>query len=543
MHFRFRSFVVVACLAGLTPLVPVARAESKTPPTFVLRLKSIDGLLGDVEFLAAAAGKENEAAQFGGLVRGQKGPKGIFGIDTTRPIGMYAKLSQDLLSSASVVLVPISDQDALLSQLAMFGIQPNKDKDGSYSLAFPGLPVQVHFKFANKYLYLTAPTKEALAADKLLNPSEVLPANDKSLVSGVWNLDQIPDNLRQMILQQFDNALSLEKNKKQPGENETQRKVRVQTIDAFGQQFAAVIKEGGRLELHVNVDQKGKELTADISFAGAAGSSLAKSIAELGRSQSLFGGLVQPNAAVSILVHLGLPDAVRQALAPAIDEQIGKDIAKEKDAAKRALAEQLLNAIKPSLKAGELDGLVQLSGPSSGGNYDLVAALKIKEGAKVAAALRTVANALPAAEKALIHLDAEKAGTVSIHRLDAQSKYDAQAKALFGDNPVYVAVLPEAVLLSGGPKGLDNIKAAAALTPKSAPQFSLAFSMRGLAPLIAHDKKNAAAVPAAEKAFGTGKDNDTIVVTVQGGTELKARVVVKTPVLRFVAEVGEKAAR
>src|SRR5262249_37298770 len=196
------------------------------------------------------------------------------------------------------------------------------------------------------------------------------------------------------------------------------------------------------------------QLTADSRLSAAAGSQLSKSLEELGKSRSLFGALLKPDAALNMLVHLALPENLRQVLGPVIDDEIKKDVEKEKDAAKRALAEQVLEAIKPSLKAGELDALIQLGGPETGKTYDVLVAAKIKDGEKISEALRSVFNVLPGPEKALIHLDAEKVGSVSIHRLDAQSKYDAQAKQFFGDNPIYVAVLPEAVLIAGGPKGL-----------------------------------------------------------------------------------------
>src|SRR5437868_11604903 len=139
MRVPMRPLVMALCTVGLSPFAPAAFADSKTTPTFTLRLKSIDGLLGDAEFLAAAAGKENEAAQFGGLVRQQKGPKGIFGIDTTRPLGLYAKLAANVQNSTAVLMVPVADQDAFLNQLQAFNIQPNKDQNGVYSLALPGV--------------------------------------------------------------------------------------------------------------------------------------------------------------------------------------------------------------------------------------------------------------------------------------------------------------------------------------------------------------------------------------------------------------------
>src|SRR6266481_1327308 len=119
MHVRFRSLGVLACLAALS-LAPQALAQNKSAPTVTLRVNSIDGILNDAKFLAKEIGKENEASQFEQLIQSQIGPKGLFGIDTKRPIGLYAKVSADLFSSASVLLLPIADQEALLKQLETF---------------------------------------------------------------------------------------------------------------------------------------------------------------------------------------------------------------------------------------------------------------------------------------------------------------------------------------------------------------------------------------------------------------------------------------
>ncbi len=541
MHFGLRA-IVVLCAVGAPMCVPAARADDKATPTITLRLKSIDGLLGDAEFLAAAAGRENEAAQFGGLVRQQKGPKGIFGIDTTRPLGAYAKLSQDLFTSAGVVMVPVADQEAFLKQLEMFNINPNKDKDGVYSLAVPGVPVQVYFKFANKYLYLSSPSK--LALDSVLPPDEVLRADDKSALTVTANLDQVPENLRQMFFerldQERDNQLKKDMKVQRPGETEASRRIRAQTAEATGKQLLAWLKEGKRVKLSLNIDQHGKNVAADVSFAAVGGSSTARGIAELGRSTSVFGTQGKPDDAVSILTHVVVPDSIRKQFTAAIEEA-KKDAGKEPDAVKRGLVQRALDALEPSLRTGELDGVIRVVGPTKDHHFSVLAGAKLKDGAALADAFRAAVAVIPAPDKALIELDAENVGGGSIHRLNAQSKYDPIAKSLFGENPVHVAILPGAFLVAAGPSGLELMKSAAGLQPQAAPQFSLAFSMRHLAPLLAlGDKKNAAFVPAAQKAFGSEADNDTVRLTVQGGDELKLSFAVKTPVIRLLAEVAEK---
>jgi hypothetical protein len=547
MHARFRSIVALLCVLAAVPLA--AAADGQNTPTLVLRVRSIDGLLNDAKYLLTVAGKENEAAQIGGLVQSQVGKQGLFGIDTKRPLGFYAKLQVDVMSSPSVLLIPIVDQDTFLKQLELFNVQAKKDNDGIYGLTLPGLPVPAFFTFANKYLYFTALSKNALLPANLLNPNDVLPAEDKNLFSTIVNFDQVPDQMKQMFLMTFEQQLQtrlkqFEKEGK-PDETEAQRKLRVQSAEVSARQLAAAIRDGRRLDMSFNVDQQAKQLTVDGRFAAKSGSTTAAGIAELGRSKSLFGALVKPDDAFSILAHFSLPEGIRAQFAAVVEEPARKEIAKQTDAAKRALGEQLINAIDPSLKAGEFDGLLQIQGPSADKKYDLLAVLKIQDSAKVDEALRSAVNAMPPAEKALVELNADKAGNVNIHRLNAQARYDEQTKAFFGDNPLYVAVTSHAVVVSGGPRGLALIKSAAALQPQEAPIFALSTSMSRLAPLMdAGNKGNGGTktsyVSLAQKIFGkAGKDDDQVLITVRGGADLQGHLIIKAPVLRFAAEVGE----
>ena len=126
--------------------------------------------------------------------------------------------------------------------------------------------------------------------------------------------------------------------------------------------------------------------------------------------------------------------------------------AKEQDAAKRALAEQFLNAIKPTLKAGELTDS-QISVRRAATSMGVLVALKISEGDKVLKPLRSLVNVLLVAENALDRSGRRKIGDAGIYRINAQQKYDAQAKQIFGDNPVYVAVLPRSFWCQPAPRG------------------------------------------------------------------------------------------
>src|SRR5207237_256296 len=93
-----------------------------------------------------------------------------------------------------------------------------------------------------------------------------------------------------------------------------------------------------------------------------------------------------------------------------------------------ALAEKLYTAVVPTLKAGELDAVAELRGPTESKHYALIAALKLKDGQNLEKLLRTVSEQIPQAEREKLKLDAETAGSVKIHRLNIQGQCDEQAK-------------------------------------------------------------------------------------------------------------------
>ena len=86
---RFRSMTLLAVLALALPVVPALSAEEKAPaPTLVVRVNSIDGLIGDLRFLAGEAGLDEEAKGAEGILRTLIRGKGLEGFDTTKPIGV-----------------------------------------------------------------------------------------------------------------------------------------------------------------------------------------------------------------------------------------------------------------------------------------------------------------------------------------------------------------------------------------------------------------------------------------------------------------------
>jgi hypothetical protein len=293
--------------------------------------------------------------------------------------------------------------------------------------------------------------------------------------------------------------------------------------------------------LRFEVDRKKHDLVLELSLAGKPSSKLASSIAELGQAKSLFGGLLAKNAAVNGVLHVAVPDDLKESIGAAIDEGFKEALANEKDATKRAQLEKALKVMGPTLKSGELDAGVSMRGPSKDGQYTIVGGIKIKDGAGIDKAIREAIKDIPAKEREQIKFDAESQGSVKIHRVDAQKSYDPEAKRLFGENPIYVALRDDAALIAVGPEGLAALKEAITAAPKAAPPVLVEVSLAQLATAMAKDQKHAPA--AAQKAFAE-KDSDKVTLTVSGGKALTIRFAMKSAVIKFIhlMEEGSKAA-
>src|SRR5262249_59101563 len=102
-------------------------------------------------------------------------------------------------------------------------------------------------------------------------------------------------------------------------------------------------------------------------------------------------------------------------------------------------------SLEPSLRAEEFDGAFELRGPDAKKLYTIVGGVRVKEGAAIEKALKEAVNALGAAERANVHLDAESAGDVKIHRIDIHKdkEYGDAARKTYGDNPMYFALRPD----------------------------------------------------------------------------------------------------
>src|SRR2546421_7598982 len=186
-------------------VVAPARADDAraTPePTVVVRLKSFDGLLADFRYVAELVGQGEQAKQIDALIPVMAGPQGLpgIGLDPKRPFAAYGVVAPNGIDSTAVVLIPTTDEKNLVGLLNRFGLPADKGDDGIYTLKLPNVPYEIYFRFANRYAYVTARDKAALAADRLIEPAKLIPPGDTAVAAVTIRLDRVPREVKDIAL-------------------------------------------------------------------------------------------------------------------------------------------------------------------------------------------------------------------------------------------------------------------------------------------------------------------------------------------------------
>jgi hypothetical protein len=537
MRIRLLPLAVFLVLMAVRPATAEDKKTSQpSKPTVIIRVSSLDDVLADFHYLAALVGETERFEQARKTVISALGEKAL---DTTRPIGIYGFVLSGGIDSQAVVLLPVADEKAVLDTIKGFGLTPEKQKDGAYKLELPVSPFPVFFTFANKYAYVTVRDEEVLKKDRLLDPATVLAGG--GAVSLVVNLDEIPKDIKEIVLS-YEGVLQASlKEKEVAGETEAQKAFRQAAVDELFSRFQELIVDGGALSVRLDLDRKTGGLSVVASLAGKPDSKLAKDFAGLGELPSVAAGIIGADSAVNFQLHVGLPANLRRTLAPAIEDALKQLLEKAKQEGKANLVEPLLKAIAPTAKLGEVDAGVSVRGPDAAGLYTIVGAVKLKEGKALEQPLKDLLNDKEIHDKmqATVTIDFDKAGDVNIHKA-VPDKVDEKTRKSLGDGTTYFALRDDALVFAAGSGALDAIKTAIAASPASGKLVHLQVAMSRLAPFLAiHNNTSAVKV---KKAFTEG--DDTIHITLEGGTALKLNVDLKTQLLKsFVAidkETGKK---
>lgn len=535
MRTRLSAWLALAVLAVLVrPMYGEGRKPAQAVPTVIVRLKSLDGLIADARYLTEMAGKEEEAKQAEGFLKQLTGPKGLEGIDTTKPSGLYGKLGPNGVDSEVVVMLPIADEATALEFLKRF-TKPEKGDDGVYTVNVERSPFPIFFRFVDGYAYVTLRDKEIIDKTRLLKPAEILAPNKIGTLSATINLDQIPKQMKQMAIGNVELRNAAAKEETKPGETEALRNFRAMGIDWTTSSFKQVLNEGGPIDLRLDIDRQAGQLALSVSLAALQGTRLADEISSLGVAKSTVSGLVGANSAISIQAKFKVLSPIQKALEAALEEAAAK-LPQEKDETQRKLGKLFLTAIRPTIKAGDLDAALSVSGPGPAGKFAMVLGAKVQDGPAIEKALRAAFEELPAKEKEKAKLDFARVGNVNVHQLKPDNT-DEKTREMLGDGPMYLAARDDALLVGGGEKGLEALKDALSAPGKAGVIAQFEMSVRRFARIL--ERENPGATEAAKKVFAKDPDADKMRFTLTGGKALTGRFAMSTPLIRFFLLIGE----
>jgi hypothetical protein len=556
--FRFAALALVLA-------VPVARADDKKDdaptkkdsakagePALLVRVQAINDLLKTAEYVRTLipgdAGDQFERGYKAVEAFIDKDKGSIEGVDVKNPIGLYVAFGEELGPTPPVVvLIPVADQDAVMNALKERAkLKVEKEKDDVYKIAeVPNVPFPIYFRFANKYLYATINDPENVSTKTLPKPEAVLGGGrPEHLVSVTFRIDRLPDAMKRVALAQVENAIAQGKDQPLPDEFKGAKEFRDKMVDEVAANFKELLDGGEQAALRLNVDPKAEELSFEVELTGKSGTRLAKDIMSIREHKSVVGGaLASKDAALSFNVSVGLPASLRQSFPPVVDEAVKE--AKKKASVPGDLltkAEPLINALLPTVKAGELDLGFTMVGPDKDDHYTVVAGLKLVEGKKVEQAVKDIAKKeLPPEIAGLVQFDVEKlAGGASLHVVKIADQIDEKGQKVLGKSDLYLAFRDDLLVVAAGPGARDAIKRAIASQPADVGVLNFQVSLSRVVPIMGDNAQElAAAKAAAEKVFGKGGSKaDTIRFSIEGGDSLKIKAAAKGKAIQFLAEVG-----
>jgi hypothetical protein len=536
---RMRCWAVAVAAAVVVAVAPdraaAAQPAKGNEPTVEIRLRSINDLLDKGEYVAGLLGKEDVVVQVRELVKQLSADgKGVEGIDPKRPFGVYASLTPDIVGSQVVVMIPIADQERFLQMLKdRASVEPKKQDDGTLKVELP-LINEAYFRFANGYLYAAHDPKH-LEPRGLITPKAFFANDDGSVASLLVRIDRIPNEVKELLVGQLELAAQ-EAIQKQKPDPIAKKILSFLTGEGIGG-IKMVLDDGKQFTAKVFVDPKADELSAEVVLTPKEGSQLAKNIAGLAGKTSLPAGIASAkDPAVRVTVKIAVPEDQKARYGKFVDE-VSDDVLKQVGPNERDMVKRVLTTLSPTVKAGELDAAVVLTGPDTKGKYTLLAAVSVKDGKKIEELVKEFSQHIPPDEVG-VTFDVEKVGNFSLHKIEIK-RGDPEFERIFGTKTIWLATSDDCYALCIGPDASALRTALKAAKPAPVPVLSVEVSLAKVVPLAQPDLKPDELKAAMREAFGdqSPAGKDTVIVTVEGGKQLTARAKVKGKGIKLIASL------
>lgn len=532
-----RTLFVLA-VAAFVAFTPRATAQP-AGPVLEVRVPPVNDLLGTLEYFGDFANQGEAGKQAAAFLRSATDPKtGLEGFDLSRPIGLYGFVTKDVFDSFAVLMVPIADEATVLNLLrGKAGLEPTKRKDGSYEVHVPNIPAPVYFRFSADYAYVTVRDAKAIAPSALVAPKGFFTGKIDGLAVAQLHWDRLPKDVKTTAFGLLELRIADAKKFAQPGETPAQTKLREWVVDQLLAATKSVLTDGKTFGIRFAVDPKSDDLTLEATLSAASGSEMAKVIGRLSDRTGLAAGLpVGRNPLGTLAVKVGLADAATKQFAGHVDALIREAKAHATDS-QAVLLGMALDAVAPTLKAGDVDLALVVEGPDKSGHLSLVGALGLVSGAELEKLLKLIGTFAPANEVTFT-FDSEKVGSVRMHKAVV---HQPKLEEAFGTKNIWVGFADDRLLLGVEPEG-KAVRAAAKADPAPSAVLSAEVSVARVASLVEKELAPAALKELTDEVFDSTSSpgKDTMRLSLDGGDRLSLKLTMKGKAVKFLALLDQR---
>ncbi len=516
-----RYGIVLACLM-LGCLCEQARSadEKGIEPTSQMRIRSLEDALTDLKLLAKVVGQEASATYLEAQIKHWL-PKGFEGIDTKKPIFLYAGVTSLGQAPFGVALVPVSNEAAFIKLIEQTA-EVKTTKEGVFFLfSTPSLPLPIYVRFKDGYACVS-PFKFTLEDGKLLVPARFLRTPVTESVSLQIRFDRLPAFLKQSILSPYETMLKEGKSQNSPRETAIARAVRLATLECVAESVTRLVEDGEELNLEIDLGKEREKAKIKITLRAKPNTALGAYVASM-NSESLFAGWVMsPQPVVQFGIHGKLPMPGIKLLDANVREIVNQTLR----GGFAGKGRMIYDTLKPTIDAGGIDIACSWRGPTVKGQYTQVMGFKILEADK----LEQVIKENPEPLDANIKFGIAQSGSYQIHSAQMSTRYPEEK--LFGEGIVYFAFRKDALLVVHG-DGLPELKEALLAKPqKSAAlegEIRLGKAMQSFASSF---RKLDDALKEKFQKHGA----DSAKITLEGGDALRLNLEVGFPLLEYAMQ-------
>lgn len=428
-------------------------------PTVVFSIRGIEPLLNDAEFIGGEIGQDGVKETAEQLAGAFTGGKGLAGIDQKKPLGIYWNATAAGAPEMPVAFLPVSDEDDLKGLFT--DLAPDfKAANGQWSATVNGS--KLFGKVSNGYLFIS-PVPTALT--KLSDPAKI--TNAKYDIALDISIASIPEQLKSIFLSTLESSgrQALEAGKEP--DSEAEKVTRDVMFNAMVGAINAIVTDGDRLTLGVDVDEKSRLAALDLGITGKANTDLAKAMTAYGKTQPLFASIGSDTAPFRMVISYpttGIADQLSEIIEASrstIDEQIDNDEHlnddKDREAAK-GLIGRLLDITKATVKSGSMhSGVVMEAGGK--GKVRIIGGTKVADGTEAGKLLDDVIKlSKENPDLAKVKVDVAKQGAARIHSVTPDQSEDTLK--YFGEEPGHLAFRSDSLWGSIGGDNLVALKKA-----------------------------------------------------------------------------------